>query len=76
MKDKPKQGFLKEIGKTQKPEIKKPFDYKRPVNKQDNPNNMSINSRQRAQRSVPQDKTTNFKSEAAQARASHKPKGN
>jgi hypothetical protein len=71
-KAKPNQGFIKEIGKTPKAETKKPFDYKRPINKVDNPNNMAINSRSRAYRSVPQDKTTNFKTEQVNAKASHK----
>lgn len=72
MKAKPNQGFTKEIKKTVKTESKKPFDYKRPINKVDNPNNMAINSRARAYRSVPQDKTTNFKVEQNNAKASHK----
>lgn len=72
MKARAKQGFLKEIKKTPKPEPKKPFDYKRPINKVDNPNNMAINSRSRAYRSVPQDKTTNFKVEQTAAKAAHK----
>lgn len=75
MKAKTNQGFLKEIKKTPKAETKKPFDYKRPINKVDNPNNMAINSRARAYRSVPQDKTTNFKVEQTNAKASHNPKG-
>lgn len=72
MKAKSNQGFMKEIKKTPKVEAKKSFDYKRPVNKVDNPNNMAINSRSRSYKSVPQDKTTNFKSEQVNARASHK----
>ena len=72
MKAKPKQGFIKEINKTPAVQTKKAFDYKRPVNKVDNPNNMAINSRSRAYRSVPQDKTTNFKNEQTFMKASHK----
>lgn len=72
MKARAKQGFLKEIAKTPKPEAKKPFSYNKAINKVDNPNNMAINSRSRAYRSVPQDKTTNFKVEQTNAKASHK----
>lgn len=72
MKSRPKQGFIKEIAKTPVVPTKVPFQYKKPINKVDNPNNMAINSRSRAQRSVPQDKTTNFKIEQTNARASHK----
>lgn len=72
MKDKPKQGFIKEIKKTPVIQAKKAFDYKKPVNKVDNPNNMAINSRSRTYRSVPQDKTTSFKVEQTNAKASHK----
>jgi len=72
MKAKPNQGFTKEIKRTPKVEAKKPFTYSRPINKVDNPNNMAINSRARAQRSVPMDKTTNFKIEQTNAKASHK----
>ncbi len=72
MRAKPKQGFIKEISKAPVVQPKKAFDYKKPVNKVDNPNNMAINSRSRAYRSVPQDKTTNFKSEQVAAKASHK----
>lgn len=63
VKSKAKQGFTKEIKKIVKAEPKKLFTYSKPVNKQDNPNNMAINSRMRAYKSVPQDKTTNFKTE-------------
>ena len=72
MRTKPKQGFIKEISKAPVAQTKKPFNYSRPVNKVDNPNNMAINSRSRAYRSVPQDKTTSFKSEQTSAKASHK----
>ena len=72
MRAKPKQGFIKEIGKTPVAQTKKAFTYSRPINKVDNPNNMAINSRARAQRSVPMDKTTNFKIEQTNAKASHK----
>lgn len=72
MKAKPKQGFIKEISKTPVVQAKKPFNYSKAVNKVDNPNNMAINSRSRAYRSVPQDKTTNFKAEQVSAKASHK----
>lgn len=72
MKVKANQGFTKELKKSVKPETKKPFDYKRPVNKVDNPNNMALNSRSRAYKSVPQDKSTNFKIEQTNAKASHK----
>lgn len=72
MKAKPNQGFTKEIKRTPKPEVKKPFTYNKAINKVDNPNNMAINSRARAYKSVPQDKTTNFKAEQVSAKASHK----
>lgn len=72
VKDKKNQGFLKEINKTPIAQVKKSFDYKRPVNKVDNPNNMALNSRSRAYKSVPQDKSTNFKIEQTNAKASHK----
>lgn len=71
-KDNSNKGFLKEIKKPYKPEKKKLFDYSKPVNKVDNPNNMAINSRARSYKSVPQDKTTNFKIEQNNAKASHK----
>ena len=72
MKAKAKQGFIKEISKAPTVQVKKPFDYKRAINKVDNPNNMAINSRSRAYKSVPQDKTTSFKAEQISAKASHK----
>ena len=58
MKDKPNQGFTKQLTKKMKAEPKKPFDYKK-----SNPpkiNNMAVNSRSREYKSVQMDKTTNF----------------
>lgn len=61
-KDKPNQGWTKELAKTPTASPpKKTFDYKRPVNKVDNPNNMAVNSRSRQYKSAPT--TKNFKTE-------------
>ncbi len=71
-KDNPNKGWTKELAKSPKaPESKKAFSYNKPINKVDNPNSMAVGSRQRAYRSVPQDKTTSFKAEQTIAKASH-----
>lgn len=75
MKEKPNKGWIKELSKTPQQDIKKPFNYNKPVSKVDNPNNMAINSRSRAYRSVKADKTTNFSVEQKSAKSSHN-KGN
>ena len=69
VKDKPNQGWTKELRKTPKAETKKPFNYKKPVNRLDKPNDMGLNSRSRSFKTVPQDKTTNFAVEQNQAKA-------
>lgn len=73
MKDKKNQGWIKELGTKKKDEVRKPFKYSKPVNKVDNPNNMAINSRSRAYKSVSPDKNTSFVIEQKQAKAN---KGN
>ncbi len=62
-KDKPNQGWTKELKKTPKPEAKKPFDYKRPISKVDKPLNMAVNARSRSYKSAPIDKSTSLKTE-------------
>lgn len=74
MKDKPNQGFTKQLTKKLKAEPKKTFDYKKPVAKVDKINNMAVNSRSREYRSVSPDKTTSFSGEQRVAKASHKGK--
>lgn len=72
MREKPKQGWLKEIKRTVKQEEKKTFQYAKPVNKLDKPNGMAVNYRSREYKSVKADKTTNFAKEQTIAKASHK----
>jgi len=72
VREKPKQGWLKEITRPVKQQDKKPFGYNKPVNKLDKPDGMAVNYRSREYKSVKQDKTTSFSKEQNIAKASHK----
>lgn len=71
--EKPNKGFLKEIKKPAAvSEKKKPFTYSKPVVKVEHVNSMGLTSRSKNFKSAKQDKTTNFKIEQTNAKASHK----
>ena len=67
-KEKVNHGFLKEIKKTSKSEPKKPFTYSNPVNKLDKIKPVSLNLNQRAFKTMPENKSTNLKTEMSKGK--------
>lgn len=75
MKEKPKQGFIKEISKRASPQsLKQAFEYSKSVNKVAPIQNMAFDSRNREFKSVKENKLTNFSVEQTNAKQSHKGK--
>lgn len=75
MKDKANKGWLKEIAsKPKSTNVKKPYNYSKPVVPPAKPNSMAFNHRVREQKTAKQDKTTSFTSEQTNALKSHKGK--